>query len=187
MDAYAEWTRSVRGRLIENDDEADDLSVSNLEVVRQNQIFRQIGLVVLAVIGAAHDRVAVVIEDFANFDGHMVSDHLLLDPAPDCRNPDDLTLVVIDVGILGKSRHDCVGIKGIHGTDVFGNDARKLLGHGVLLDGTAGWPGVITLSATVAGESIASLQLDSPVGGECTLGAACPPRSPSAISRAPPI
>src|SRR5258708_36547327 len=117
----------------------------------------------------------------------MVSDHLPLDPAPDCLNPDDLTLVVIDVGVLGKSRHDCLGIKGINGTDVFGNDAREFLGHGVFLDGTAGWPGTIILSATVGGESIAALRLDSPGGGECTLGAACPPRSPSAISRAPPI
>src|SRR5271156_5918199 len=102
----------VRGLLIEDDDEADDLAVSNLEIVRQNQFLRQIGLVVLAVIGAAYDRVAIMIEALANLDGHMVTDHLLFDPAPDRFDPYDLTLVVIDIGVPGKGCHNRVDIKG---------------------------------------------------------------------------
>src|ERR1700722_9588120 len=163
----------VRGLLIEDDDEADDLAVSNLEVVRQNQFLRQIGLVVLAVIGAAHDGVAIMIEDLTNLDGHMVTDHLLLDPAPDRFDPDDLTLVVVHIGVFGKGCHDRVGIKGINGANVFSDDVGKLSDHGFLLD--VWWAGAIILTAPVGGESIASLRLDSPVGGEGKLGPACPP------------
>src|ERR1700691_1142531 len=95
----------VRGWLIEDDDEADNLVTSNVEVVRQDQLFREVGLVVLAVISAAHDRLAIVIEDLAELDGHMVADNLLLHPVPDRFGPDDLTPAVIDVGVRGKSCH----------------------------------------------------------------------------------
>src|SRR5580658_6673905 len=96
----------VRGRLTEDDDEAEDLAASNVEVVRQDQLFREVGLVELAVIGAAHDYRAIAIENFADLDGHMVADNFLLHPAPDRFGPDDLTPVVIDVCVRGKSCHD---------------------------------------------------------------------------------
>jgi len=123
--------RSVRGRLIEDDDKAHDLAVSDLEVVRQDQLFRQVRFVVVAVIGAAHNRVAIVVEDLTNLDRHMIADHFLLDPAPDRIDPDDLAPIVVDIGVLRESCDNRVGIGRVNRTDVFGNDAGKCLGHDV--------------------------------------------------------
>src|SRR5258707_14782621 len=105
----------------------------------------------------------------ADLDRHSVADHFLCDPPPDRIYPDDFAAIVVDVGILGEGRHNRVGIKRIDGPDVFGNDTGKLISHGTLLDDAAGWPSAGILSAPARGGSIASLRVDSPVGGECTL------------------
>src|SRR6266568_3829664 len=51
---------SVPGRLVEDHDEADDLAVADAEVVRQDEVVGQAGLVEIARVGPADDGVAVV-------------------------------------------------------------------------------------------------------------------------------
>jgi hypothetical protein len=43
-----------------------------------------------------------VIEDLLNFDRHAVSDYFHFGRAPDRLNPDDLTLNIIDLGVMGS-------------------------------------------------------------------------------------
>jgi hypothetical protein len=62
-----------------------------------------------------------------DFDRHTVSDHFLFDRAPDRLNPNDLTLNVIDIGVVGNGCENRLAIKGIGGTGVFTDDARELL------------------------------------------------------------
>src|SRR6185312_9466284 len=90
---------SVAGRLVEDDDEADDLAVADAEVVRQDELLREIGPVERAVIGAADDGVAVVVKHLAHVDPDLVPGHLLGDPAADGLGAGELAAGVVDVGV----------------------------------------------------------------------------------------
>src|SRR5260370_36846186 len=65
---------SVAGRGVTDDDEGDDLAVADGEVAGQGELIRQVRLVVVAVVAAADDGVAVVAEDLAapEFPVHVV-------------------------------------------------------------------------------------------------------------------
>jgi hypothetical protein len=52
---------SVAGEGAPDDDEADDLAVADGEVAGQDELVRQVRLVVVAVVAAADDGVAVVV------------------------------------------------------------------------------------------------------------------------------
>src|SRR5882762_9205912 len=94
---------SVVGRPVEHDDQTDDLVVADAEVVRQDDLVGKVRLIELAVIGTAHDRVAIVVNDLAYIDADLVPDQLFAHPPPDRVRPDELTVVVVDVGIPGES------------------------------------------------------------------------------------
>src|SRR6267154_2887252 len=114
---------SERRWLVEDDDEAHDLAVSDLEVVREDQFLRQVRLVVVTVIEAAHDGIAIVINNLTDLDRHVLPSYFFLDPATDRVDPNDFTLHVIDVGVLSKGCDNRLGIKSINGADVFRDDA----------------------------------------------------------------
>src|SRR5260370_17988307 len=94
---------SVAGRLVADRQGADGLAVADAEIVRQDGLVGQVGLVELAVVGAADDGVAMVIEDLADVDADLVVGHLLGHPATDGFDADELTAGVVDVGVLGES------------------------------------------------------------------------------------
>jgi hypothetical protein len=123
----------IRGRLIENDGEADDLSFSDTEVVRHDQLLWKVRLVVFAIVGRPNDRVAVVVDDLSYLKRDLVSDHLFLHPPPDRIDTRDLAAVVVDIGIFGEGGDNRIGVESVHGLDVLGDDAREFTCHGVLL------------------------------------------------------
>src|SRR6185437_2116961 len=62
----------VAGGGVADDDEGDDLAVADGEVVGQDELVRQVRLVVVAVVAAADDGVAVVVQDVGHRDGHPI-------------------------------------------------------------------------------------------------------------------
>jgi hypothetical protein len=58
----------------------------------------------------------------------VVADHLLLDPAADRVDADDLPAGIVDVGVGGERGEDRVGVEGVNGGDVVGDDAGELRG-----------------------------------------------------------
>src|ERR1700759_3578014 len=74
---------SVAGGGISDDDEGGDLAVADGEVVGQDERVRQVRLVVVAVVAAADNGVAVVVQDLGHRDGHPVADYLPGHPAGD--------------------------------------------------------------------------------------------------------
>src|SRR5579863_3328627 len=125
---------SVTGRFVADDDEADDLAVADAEVVRQDELRGQGGLVEGAVVGPADDGVAVVVQHLTDVDADLVADHLPGDPAADRCGAGKLAAGVVDVGIRGECRHDGIGVARIDRGDVPGDDAGQLGGaHSWLL------------------------------------------------------
>ena len=61
-----------------DDDEADDFAFAQAKVVRQDQLFWQIGFVVIAVMRAANDDLIVAIGDVVDFDRYVIANNLLL-------------------------------------------------------------------------------------------------------------
>src|SRR6185437_12900080 len=119
---------SVTGGVVQDNDQADDLAVTDAEVVRQNELVGQAGLVEGAVVGAADDRVAVVVQDLADVDADLVAHHLFSHPAADGGGPGELTPGVVHVGVRGERGHDRVGVQCVDGGDVLGDDASQLGG-----------------------------------------------------------
>ena len=78
--------RSVGGGVVDHD-QADDPSVADGEVAGQDQRVGQAGLVVLAVVPAADDRLSIVLDQFDRLDRDAVADDLLGDPAADRVGP----------------------------------------------------------------------------------------------------
>src|SRR6476660_173416 len=74
---------SVAGGGVTDDDEGDDLAVADGEVAGKDELVRQAGLLVVAVIAAADDGVAVVMEDLGHRNGHPVADQFPGRPAAD--------------------------------------------------------------------------------------------------------
>src|SRR5690242_299698 len=64
----------LAGGGITDDDESDDLAIADGEVTGQDELVRQVRLVVVPVVAAADDGVAVVVEDLGHRDGHPVAD-----------------------------------------------------------------------------------------------------------------
>ena len=58
-----EELRLIWRRLIENDGEANDFSVSDTEVVRHDQLLGKVRLVVFAVVGCSNNCIAVMVDD----------------------------------------------------------------------------------------------------------------------------
>ncbi|MEJ0007915.1 MAG: hypothetical protein WDM77_16520 [Steroidobacteraceae bacterium] len=57
----------------------------------------------------------------------MLSNDLLLDPASNCLDPEDLALRVVDVSIGAKCGKNGLSIEGVDGADMFGDDAAESL------------------------------------------------------------
>src|ERR1700724_1617174 len=75
--SYSGLTRLlVAGRGVPDDDESDDLAVADSEVVGQDELPRQVRLVVVAVVAAADDGLAMVVDDLGDLDADPVADHL---------------------------------------------------------------------------------------------------------------
>src|SRR5947209_5021224 len=81
------------------------------------------GVVEVAVVCGAQDRVAVVVDDLGDVHGDVVTDDLLGDEAPDRVDSADLAVSVVDVGVLGEGGHDRVGVERIDGRDVISDHA----------------------------------------------------------------
>src|SRR2546421_775663 len=117
---------SVRGRLVDDDGEADDLVVADAEVAGHNQLVGQVGLVVGAVPLGPDDDVAIVVDDLADIHRHVVADELLGEELPDGIGAPNLPLVVVDVRVIGERVHDAIGVEGVHRVDVLVDDRGQL-------------------------------------------------------------
>jgi len=114
--------QSLRKRLVEDDDQADDFVSANRKIVRENEFVRQVRLVICAVIAALDDDVPVVVDHVKNFDGDMIAHDFLVDPFSDGRDAVEDVAVVVDVSVVGKCRDDPVCIECVDGGDVLGDD-----------------------------------------------------------------
>jgi hypothetical protein len=95
--------------------EANDLVVSDAEVVGEDDLLGEVGAVERAVIGAAHDGESMVVEDFSDVDGDVVTHHLVGHPSPDGLDSDELVSGVVHEGVLGEGGHDGVEVVGVYG------------------------------------------------------------------------
>ena len=118
--------RSVVRGLVEDDGETDDLAVTHAEVVRQNNLVGQIGPVERTVVGSAHNRLAVVVEDLTYIDGYLISDYILCDPSADGVNSNELSVVVVDIGVCGECGNGATGIAGVDRIDVLDRKSTRL-------------------------------------------------------------
>src|ERR1700746_2692107 len=117
--------RSVAGRDVEDDDQPDDLAVADGEVVGEDELVRQVRLVEGAVVAAADNGVAVVLDDLGDVDGDVVAGHLLRYPSANGLGAPELAPGVVDQGVTGEGGHDGVGVAGVDGGDVLGDDGRE--------------------------------------------------------------
>src|SRR5258708_35763920 len=138
------WGLSVAGGSVPDDDEGDDLAVADGEVVGQDELVRQVRLVVVAVVAAANDAVAVVVEDLGHRDGHPVADQFPGHPAADGLDPPEFPVRVVDQGIVGEGGHDSVLVDGIDGGDVLGQDRGEGGGVGHVGSLVSAWFALIT-------------------------------------------
>src|SRR5579859_487275 len=113
---------SVAGRGVADDDEGDDLAVADGEVAGQDELVRQVRLVVIAVVAAADDDVAEVVEDLGHLDGHPVADKSPGRPAADGLDSPELAVRVVDHGVAGEGGRDGVLVERVDGGDVLGKD-----------------------------------------------------------------
>ena len=126
--------QSVWRRMVTNYNEANNFAAADTEIVRHDQLAgRKPGFIVITVISGSDYDVAVVIDNLANVEGHPVTDHFRLYPSPDRVDAVDLPAVIVDIGVRRKGRHDRLGVEGIDGLDVVGNDAGKWACHVQLL------------------------------------------------------
>src|SRR5579859_7653888 len=109
---------SIAGGGVRDDDEGDNLAVADGEVAGQDELVRQVRLVVVAVVAAADDGVAVVVEDLGHLDGHPVTDQFPGHPAADGLAAPELPVHVVDQGVAGKGGHDGVLVERVDGGDV---------------------------------------------------------------------
>src|SRR5258708_24023019 len=116
------WGLSVAGGSVPDDDEGDDLAVADGEVVGQDELVRQVRLVVVAVVAAANDAVAVVVENLGHLDGHPVADQFPGHPAADGLAAPEFPVHVVDQGVVGEGGHDGVLVERVNGGDVPGPD-----------------------------------------------------------------
>ena len=81
-----------------------------------------------------------MVDDLSDFHGHVIADELLVHELPDSIGAPDLAVVVVDVGVGGEGVDDAVGVEGVEGSDVLGDDRGqfgddlawgKLPGHGL--------------------------------------------------------
>src|SRR6516165_8746376 len=123
---------SVAGAGVPDDDEGDDLAAADGDVAGQDELVRQIGLVVVAVVAAADDGVAVVAEDLGHHDGYPVADQFPGRPAADRLGAPEFPVRVVDQGVLGEAAHDGVLVERVDGGDVLGQHGGKGggVGHG---------------------------------------------------------
>ena len=71
----------ILSRCVTDDNQAYNLAIANTKVVRQDQVAsRKFGVVICAVVGSADDRVLIVIDNFTDVNGHLITDHLFLHP-----------------------------------------------------------------------------------------------------------
>src|ERR1700724_112244 len=107
---------SIAGGGVPDDDEGDDLAVADGEVAGQDELVRQVRLVVVAVVAAADDGVAVVVDDVGYRDAHPVTDQFPGHPAADGLGPPEFPPVhVVEQGVVGEGGHDGVLVEGIDG------------------------------------------------------------------------
>src|SRR6202035_3339872 len=118
---------SVAGGDVPADDEGDDLAVADGEVAGQDELVRQVRLVVVAVVAAADDGVAVVVQDLGHLDGHPVADQFPGHPAADGLAAPELPVHVVDQGVAGKGGHDGVLVERVDGGDVPGQDGARVV------------------------------------------------------------
>src|SRR6185437_737397 len=115
------WGLSVAGGDVPGDDEGDDLAVADGEVAGQDELVRQVRLVVVAVVAAADDGVAVMVEDVGHRDGHPVADEFPGHPAADgLGSPEFPPVHVVEQGVVGEGGHDGVLVERVDGGDVLG-------------------------------------------------------------------
>src|SRR5580704_8441564 len=151
------WGLSVAGGGVTDDDEGDDLAVADSEVVGQDELVRQVRLVVVAVVAAADDGVAVVVEHLGHLDPDPVADHLPGHPGADGLAAPELPVRVVDQGVVGG---DVLGHRGGENGGV---------GHMGLLVRACPSSDSSTLGAPVAGGSSAHRAIDPPVAGGLTM------------------
>ena len=165
------WQNEMLELLIESDDESDDLVIADGEVIGQDELVRQVRLVVVAVVAAANDGVAVVVEDLGHRDGHPVADQFLGHPAADGLAAPEFPVRIVDQGVVGEGGHDSVLVERVDGGDVLGQNGRQ--GGGVSHAGSL-VRGLVcaddsTLGAPSAGGSSADPAFDPPVTGGLTM------------------
>ena len=114
----------LRSVAVVDDVEAHDLAVADAEVVGQDQRVGEAGLVVVAVVAGADVRVAVVVDDLGDVERDVVADDLLRDPGTDGVGAPELAVVVVDECVVGERRDDRVGVEGVDGGDVIGDERR---------------------------------------------------------------
>jgi len=168
----------IVSRCVADDDQAHNLAVTNAKVVRQDQVTsRQIGFVILAVVGATDDRVPIVVDNFTDVNGHLITNHLFLNPTPDRVNAPEFSVIVVHEGIVCKGRDNCVRVKSVHRRDVLGNNGVQVVRHEVLLLVIFSFSLALihverseeSIAYPVRGESRGDSWIDSPVRGECIL------------------
>src|SRR6185437_15959606 len=129
LDPAAQMSVLVRGGLVTDDGEADDLPVLDAEVVGHDQFVWEVGLVVGAVVAGADDRLAVVVDDLLHVHRDVVSNHFLGDPRADRVDAVDLAASVVDVGVVGKGGGGSVDVERVDRCEVLGDWACELGGH----------------------------------------------------------
>src|SRR4029453_15510354 len=129
LDPAAQMSVLVRGGLVTDDGEADDLPVLDAEVVGHDQFVREVGLVVGAVVAGADDRLAVVVDDLLHVHRDVVSNHFLGDPRADRADAVDLAGGFVYVGVVGKGGGGSVDIERVDRCEVLGDWACELGGH----------------------------------------------------------
>src|SRR5579859_316818 len=162
---------SIAGGGVPGDDEGDDLAVADGEVAGQDQLVRQVRLVVVAVVAAADDGVAVVVDDVGYLDGHPVADDLAGNPAANRRTAPEFPVRVVNQGILGEGGHDGVLVEGVEGGHILGQHGAQGggVGHvGSLFEGLLRGDDS-TLGAPFSGGSTGHSAIDSPATGGSTM------------------
>src|SRR5690349_16134898 len=140
---FSGWGLSVAGGGVTDDDEREDLAVADGEVAGQDELVRQVRLVVVAVVAAADDGLTVVVEDLGHRDGHPVADQFPGRPAADGLDPPEFPVRVVDQGVVGEGGHDGVLVERVDGGDVLGQNRGEGGGVGHVGSLARAWPVVV--------------------------------------------